>query len=91
MPRNHSHNSVLTQRCPPNTSAEQKDPIILTPGKGGAFERVDAQFRNFISSDPSAKFPAEKGRYALYVSPGCPWVRDDNPPPSGVKIRVRSE
>ncbi|GKT66095.1 glutathione s-transferase [Colletotrichum tofieldiae] len=43
------------------------------PGKGGAFERTDAQFRNFISSDPDARFSADKGRYALYVSPGCPW------------------
>ncbi|CAI0651337.1 unnamed protein product [Colletotrichum noveboracense] len=50
-----------------------KDPIRYQPGKGGGFERTEAQFRNFISKDPNSKFPAEKGRYALYVSPGCPW------------------
>lgn len=55
-------------------SGEQKDPIKYKPGKGGAFERIEAQFRNFISQDQNSKFPAESGRYALYVSPGCPWV-----------------
>ncbi|KAF6819416.1 glutathione S-transferase [Colletotrichum plurivorum] len=52
---------------------EEKDPIRYQPGKGGGFERTEAQFRNFVSSGPNSKFPAEKGRYALYVSPGCPW------------------
>ncbi|KAF4869439.1 Glutathione S-transferase omega-like 2 [Colletotrichum siamense] len=52
---------------------EIKDPIRYQPGKGGGFERTEAQFRNFISKDSNSKFPAEKGRYALYVSPGCPW------------------
>ncbi|KAI8164587.1 Glutathione S-transferase omega-like 2 [Colletotrichum sp. SAR 10_70] len=54
-------------------TAINKDPIRYQPGKGGGFERTEAQFRNFISKDPNSKFPAEKGRYALYVSPGCPW------------------
>ncbi|TDZ24810.1 Glutathione S-transferase omega-like 2 [Colletotrichum orbiculare MAFF 240422] len=54
-------------------SEEQKDPIRYQPGKGGGFERTEAQFRNFITKDPSSQFPAEKGRYAIYVSPGCPW------------------
>ncbi|TDZ53787.1 Glutathione S-transferase omega-like 2 [Colletotrichum trifolii] len=54
-------------------SEEQKDPIRYQPGKSGGFERTEAQFRNFITKDPSSQFPAEKGRYAIYVSPGCPW------------------
>jgi len=40
----------------------------------GHFTRPDSTFRNFISRDPNSRFPAEKGRYALYFSPGCPWA-----------------
>lgn len=31
-------------------------------------------FRNLISSDSSAEFPAVPGRYHLYISYGCPWA-----------------
>jgi hypothetical protein len=34
-------------------------------GKDGEFKRQQSQFRNFISKDPSAEFPAEKDRYHL--------------------------
>ncbi|KAL1844489.1 hypothetical protein VTK73DRAFT_2426 [Phialemonium thermophilum] len=44
--------------------------------KGGQFVRPPSAFRNAVSRDPSSPHPAEKGRYALYVSPGCPWVGD---------------
>lgn len=36
--------------------------------KSGEFKRQQSQFRNFISSDPSAEFPAEKDRYHLCKS-----------------------
>ena len=42
--------------------------------KNGAFIRPDAQFRNWISNDPDAEFPAEKDRYHLYISYACPWA-----------------
>ncbi|XXH06103.1 hypothetical protein Hte_012548 [Hypoxylon texense] len=42
--------------------------------KDGHFTRPASTFRNFISADPNSQFPAEKGRYALYLSPGCPWA-----------------
>ncbi|KAK5070729.1 hypothetical protein LTS08_000376 [Lithohypha guttulata] len=42
--------------------------------KDGHFRRKDSQFRDWISRDQNAKFPAEKGRYALYVNLGCPWA-----------------
>jgi len=42
--------------------------------KGGKFNRADAQFRNWISADGDADFPAEAGRYHLYVSNACPWA-----------------
>ncbi len=40
----------------------------------GAFRRESSQFRHAISADPKANFPAEKGRYHLYVSLACPWA-----------------
>lgn len=42
--------------------------------KDGSFNRAPSSFRNFISADPDSQFPAEKGRYALYLSPLCPWA-----------------
>ena len=46
--------------------------------KDGQFRRKDARFRNFIQADPSSDFPAEKGRYALYINLGCPWAHRAN-------------
>ncbi|WP_413702423.1 glutathione S-transferase family protein [Psychromonas sp. KJ10-10] len=46
----------------------------------GAFQREEAQLRNWITADggvgPSGEsgFKAEKGRYHLYVSLACPWA-----------------
>ena len=37
----------------------------------GRFVRQDSAFRNFIGSE---KFPAEAGRYHLYISHACPWA-----------------
>ncbi|MDT2032071.1 MAG: glutathione S-transferase family protein, partial [Planktomarina sp.] len=45
-----------------------------TTKSGGAFERSTAKFRNWITSDGSTDFPAESGRYHLYVSLACPWA-----------------
>ncbi|KAK5993534.1 Glutathione S-transferase omega-like 2 [Cladobotryum mycophilum] len=42
--------------------------------QNGRFTRPESTFRNSISRDPNSQFPAEKGRYALYLSPSCPWV-----------------
>lgn len=38
--------------------------------KGGA----PSKFRNFIKPNADAEFPAEKGRYHLYISLACPWA-----------------
>lgn len=40
----------------------------------GAFVRISSSFRNFISRDPNSPFPAEAGRYHLYISYACPWA-----------------
>ena len=38
------------------------------------FIRKPSTFRQAVSSDPAAEFPAEPGRYHLYVSKACPWA-----------------
>lgn len=51
-----------------------------TSKTGGAFKRADAGFRNWITPDGSpgptgeGGYPAEAGRYHLYVSYACPWA-----------------
>ena len=45
-----------------------------TSSTGGEFVRTDAQFRNSISIEEGADFPAEADRYHLFVSLACPWA-----------------
>ena len=51
-----------------------------TAATGGRFQRPTPKFRNWITPDgspgPSGEggFPAERGRYHLYVSLACPWA-----------------
>ena len=45
-----------------------------TSSTGGEFIRTDAQFRNTISNEAGADFPAEADRYHLFVSLACPWA-----------------
>jgi putative glutathione S-transferase len=40
----------------------------------GEFERQADAFRARVSADGSTPFPAEAGRYHLYVSLACPWA-----------------
>ncbi|KAL6561860.1 hypothetical protein OROGR_002867 [Orobanche gracilis] len=40
----------------------------------GAFVRTPSTFRNSILKDPNSPFPAEYGRYHLYISYACPWA-----------------
>jgi glutathionyl-hydroquinone reductase len=48
--------------------------------KDGHFIRPSTRFRNFVTADGSpgpngeGGFPAERGRYHLYVSLACPWA-----------------
>ncbi|KAE8146568.1 glutathione S-transferase [Aspergillus avenaceus] len=44
----------------------------------GHFRRKPSAFRNRISRSPDAEFPAEKGRYYLYLSLACPWAQRAN-------------
>lgn len=43
-------------------------------GKDGSFARVEAAWRNWISTEKGADFPPEKGRYHLFVAAACPWA-----------------
>lgn len=51
-----------------------------TASTGGRFERKASSFRNWVTPDGAAGptgeagFPAEAGRYHLYVSYACPWA-----------------
>ncbi len=45
-----------------------------TSKTSGEFKREPTQFHSSISKEPKARFPAEKGRYHLYVSLACPWA-----------------
>lgn len=51
-----------------------------TAKSGGRFEREPTRFRNFVTADGSpgptgeGGFPAEAGRYHLYVCLACPWA-----------------
>lgn len=45
-----------------------------TKSNGGRFVREDAGFRGWIKNTSSTQFPAESGRYHLYVSYACPWA-----------------
>ncbi len=40
----------------------------------GAFVRQEDQFRGQVTRDGSSGYPAESGRYHLYVSLACPWA-----------------
>jgi putative glutathione S-transferase len=40
----------------------------------GEFVRTSSQFRNWITADGTGRYPAEAGRYHLYVSLACPWA-----------------
>jgi putative glutathione S-transferase len=59
---------------------EWHDKWYDTKSTGGRFKRNESVFRNWITPDgspgPSGEggFPAEAGRYHLYVSLACPWA-----------------
>ncbi|WP_458186702.1 glutathione S-transferase family protein [Haladaptatus sp. NG-WS-4] len=40
----------------------------------GRFERQETTFREWVEADEGSEFPAESGRYHLYVSYACPWA-----------------
>ncbi|MGI9482925.1 MAG: glutathione S-transferase family protein [Hyphomicrobiales bacterium] len=51
----------------------QAEPLTESQ-KNGAFRRAETTFRNWITLEADAPFPAQSGRYHLYVSLACPWA-----------------
>ena len=49
-------------------------PAAEEVGEDGQFRRTESRFRDWISADPGADFPAEEGRYRLWVAAACPWA-----------------
>ncbi|MEO8654855.1 MAG: glutathione S-transferase family protein [Ramlibacter sp.] len=45
-----------------------------TRASHGEFVRTTSAFRNRVTADGSSGYPAEAGRYHLYVSLACPWA-----------------
>ena len=45
-----------------------------TSKTGGRFVRAQASFRGAVTRGRSGQYPAQVGRYHLYVSPACPWA-----------------
>ncbi len=43
-------------------------------GDDGSFKRQQSAFRQWVTADGSSGFPAEAGRYHLYISLACPWA-----------------
>lgn len=50
-----------------------QEKILRTDDKG-RFQRKESEFRRWIAADGSSGFPAEAGRYHLYVAWACPWA-----------------
>jgi len=51
-----------------------RDQWYDTQSTGGRFVRQESRFRDWVTPDTSSGFPAEAGRYHLYVSLACPWA-----------------
>ena len=45
-----------------------------TARSGGDFVRAASGYRHWVSADDASQFPAQPGRYHLYVSLACPWA-----------------
>ena len=43
-------------------------------GEDGEFRSIESPLRGWIEDDPDAEFPAEAGRYHLFVAWICPWA-----------------
>jgi putative glutathione S-transferase len=57
---------MMTDKAPPQFPKET--------GRRGEFVRQASAFRDWVHADPASRFPAERGRYHLYVSLACPWA-----------------
>ncbi|MEW6298255.1 MAG: glutathione S-transferase family protein [Thermodesulfobacteriota bacterium] len=49
----------------------EEPPLVQADGR---YVRAESQFRHWVTADGSSGFPAEPGRYHLYIAVGCPWA-----------------
>jgi glutathionyl-hydroquinone reductase len=52
----------------------QDEQHLAKANEKGEFVRAETKFRGTLSADGSSSFPAQAGRYHLYVSLACPWA-----------------
>jgi glutathionyl-hydroquinone reductase len=48
--------------------------VLFNHDAKGLYFKRDSVFRDRISNEANARFPAEPGRYHLYCAVGCPWA-----------------
>ncbi|RLM59698.1 glutathione S-transferase family protein [Halobellus sp. Atlit-31R] len=53
---------------------EWRTDAYQTTNERGEFDRQETTFRDWIRDDPDAEYPAESGRYHVYISRACPWA-----------------
>jgi putative glutathione S-transferase len=53
---------------------EWQTTVCESTDDSGEFQRAETTFRDWIRDDPDADFPADAGRYHLYISRACPWA-----------------
>lgn len=70
------HSTRSTLRSPENMTDTHKhtDGSTKWASDDGKFRRQESTFRDFISKDKDAKFPAAIGRYHLVTALACPWA-----------------
>ncbi|KAI8323229.1 hypothetical protein GQ54DRAFT_258605 [Martensiomyces pterosporus] len=56
------------------SSGDPSKDVLKWASKDGEFRRQVSSFRSQVEASPDAEFPAEAGRYHLYVSYACPWA-----------------
>ncbi|KAB8211823.1 transferase [Aspergillus parasiticus] len=64
--------------CIPAEPASQTSSTHGFADSDGHFRRKVSTFRSWVSQDPAAEFPAQRGRYVLYLAWGCPWAHRTN-------------
>ena len=65
--------TIMTEET--RKEAKQGTAILKFANEKGEFIRSENFFNNRVTADGSSGFPAESGRYHLYVSYACPWAQ----------------
>ena len=63
-----------TRRMAAEKETKPGSDILKWANQKGEFVRQASSFRKCVTKDGSSGFPAENGRYHLYVSYACPWA-----------------